>query len=72
MRWVDKLLLRLRSLLRRPRVEQELDEELRFHLEQQVEENLAAGISPAEAQYRARRAIGETEQIEEECRMRDA
>src|SRR5207245_1181357 len=68
MRWVDKLLLRLRSLLRRPRVERELDTELRFHLEQQVEENLAAGMTPEEARYAARRSIGGVAQIREECR----
>src|SRR5207302_2437057 len=68
MRWVDKLQMRLRSLLRRPRVEQELDDELRFHLEQQVEENLAAGMSPEEARYAARRSIGGVAQMKEECR----
>src|SRR5579872_3681954 len=68
MRWTGKLLLRLRSLFRRERVEQELDDELRFHLEQQIEENLAAGMSADEARYAARRAIGGAEQIKEECR----
>jgi len=68
MRWVEKFHLRWRSLARRGHLEQELDEELRFHLEQQVAENLAAGMSAAEAQYAARRAIGGTEQIKDECR----
>ena len=45
--------MRLRSLPRRGRVEQELNKELRFHLEQQVEENLAAGMPPAEARRAA-------------------
>jgi putative ABC transport system permease protein len=68
MRWADKLLLRLRSLLRRERVDHELDDELRFHLEQQIEENLAAGMSPDEARCAARRTIGGVEQLKEECR----
>src|ERR1700694_3821126 len=68
MRWVNKLLLRLRSLFRRPDVEHELAAELRFHFEQQIEENLAAGMSAEEARYAARRAIGGAEQIKEECR----
>ncbi|PYT31357.1 MAG: hypothetical protein DMG57_05440 [Acidobacteria bacterium] len=68
MRWADKLSLRLRSLFRRRSVERELDDELRFHLEQQIEENLAAGIGPEEAPYRARRAIGGLAQVKEECR----
>src|SRR6267142_4171807 len=68
MRWADKVWLRLRSLLRRPRVEQELDDELRFHLEQQIAENIAAGIRVEEADHAARRTIGGMEQIREECR----
>src|SRR6266849_990596 len=68
MRWADKLLLRLRSLFRRHEIEQELDAELRFHLEQQIEENLTAGLTPEEARYTARRSIGGLAQIKEECR----
>jgi predicted permease len=68
MRWADKSLLRLRSLIRRPKVEQELDAELRFHLEQQIEENLAAGMNPEEARYAASRTVGGLTRIKEECR----
>jgi len=68
MRWAEKLWLRWRSLIRRGRVEQELDEELRFHLDEQIAENLAAGMSADEARYAARRAIGGAEQVKEECR----
>jgi hypothetical protein len=39
------LLLRLRSLLRRSAVEEELDDELRFHLEQQVAANVCGTAS---------------------------
>ena len=68
MRWLGKLLLRWRSLFRRRDVEHELDAELHFHLQQQIEENLAAGMSPEEARYAARRTIGGIEQIREGCR----
>jgi hypothetical protein len=68
MHWVDKLLLRLRSLFRRPAVEKELRDEIQFHLEQQVAENLAAGMSEEESLYAARRTVGGVEQIKEECR----
>jgi predicted permease len=68
MRWLEKLRLRGRTLFRRGRVEQELDEELRFHLDEQIAENLAAGMTAEEARYAARRAIGGAEQIKEECR----
>ena len=60
--------MRFRSLLRRSRVEQELGKELRFHLDQQIKENLAAGMSAAEARYAALRRLGGVAQIEEECR----
>jgi putative ABC transport system permease protein len=68
MDWADKLLLRLRTLFRRSRVEQELDHELRLHLEQQIEENLALGMNREEARHSARRIVGGLEQIKEECR----
>ncbi len=53
----DQVVLSLRSLLRRPQVEHELDDELRFHLEQQIEENIAAGMAPDDARYAARRVL---------------
>ncbi|MEN3332202.1 MAG: putative transport system permease protein [Blastocatellia bacterium] len=67
-RWFYIVPLRLRSLLRRGRVEQELDEELRYHLERQIEENLGKGMTAAEARYAALRAMGGIEQQKEECR----
>jgi hypothetical protein len=72
MRWFDKLLLQWRSLFRRHDVEHELDAELRFHLDQQIEENLAAGMSPEEARYAARRMIGESNRSEKSAVMRVA
>jgi predicted permease len=68
MRWADKLLLRMRSLFQRPQLERELDDELRFHLGQQIEENIAAGMNPEAAQFAARRTIGGFAQIKEGCR----
>jgi predicted permease len=64
----DIVRMRLRSLARRQRVEEELDKEVRFHLEQQMEENLAAGMPPAEARSAALRKLGGMTQIQEECR----
>ncbi|HLY18447.1 MAG TPA: ABC transporter permease [Bryobacteraceae bacterium] len=68
MRQWDILRLRLRTLARRGRVEDDLERELSFHLAQQIEENLAAGMPPAEARRAALRRIGGVAQIEEECR----
>jgi predicted permease len=68
MRLAYKLWLRLRSLLLRPRVEEELDGELSFHLQQQIDENLAAGMSPEDARFAALRSIGGADQVKEKCR----
>jgi putative ABC transport system permease protein len=62
------LFFRLRALFRRKEVESELDDELRFHFEQQVEKSLAAGLSREEATRRARLVFGGAEQVKEECR----
>lgn len=60
--------LRLRSLFGRRRVEQELDQELRYHLERQIEMEIARGASPEEAHCAALKSIGGFEQRKEECR----
>jgi macrolide transport system ATP-binding/permease protein len=67
--WLCTIPLRLRSLFRRGRVEQELDEELQFHLQQRIELEIAAGKTPEEARYTALRAMEGIEQQKEECRM---
>ena len=69
-RWWLRVRLSMRSLLRSGRVEEEMDEELRFHLENKIEEGLAQGLSPEEARYSALRAMGGVEQRKEQ--MRDA
>ena len=66
--WWYTIPLRLRSLFRRDRVEDELQEELRFHIEQQVARELAAGKTPDEAGRAALRAMDGMEQRKEECR----
>jgi predicted permease len=68
MRWIKVVGLKLRSLLRPARVERELDDEMRHHLERQVDENVAAGMSPEEARFLALRDFGGVEQRKEECR----
>src|SRR5215469_12729669 len=71
MRFFCKLPLRLRSLFRRAGVEEDLGDELRFHLDHQIAEKTAQGIAPEEARYDALRELGGPggiEQIKEECR----
>jgi macrolide transport system ATP-binding/permease protein len=62
------LLIRLRSLFRRTAVEVELDEELRFHLENQVEKYIQSGLTREEATRRTRLDFGGVDQIKEDCR----
>jgi len=68
MRLLAIIRLRLRSLLSRKKIDQELQEELRYHLERQIEEGVAAGMSPENARYAALRSIKDIEQRKEECR----
>jgi len=65
---LDDLLFLLRSLFRRENVESELDDELRFHLEQEVEKYVQSGMTREEAMRQARLAFGGLEQVKEECR----
>src|SRR4051812_39674015 len=60
--------LRLRSILFRSQVEQELDEELQFHLDHKIEEGIANGLSRKEACYAALRAMDGLDQRKEEMR----
>jgi len=68
MRLVDLIRMRLRGLLSRAAVEQELDEELQYHLDRQIELNLAAGMSPGQARSAALQSISGLDQRKEECR----
>ncbi|MGA8407808.1 MAG: ABC transporter permease [Candidatus Acidiferrales bacterium] len=56
------------KLLARKKWEQELDEELRFHVERQTAENVAAGLPPQEARRRAVLQLGAAEGWKEYCR----
>jgi predicted permease len=59
---------RLRSVAQRQAVTQEIDEELRFHLEQRTAENAAAGMSADEAAREARKRFGNFQAVREQCR----
>ena len=59
---------RLRALFRKNTLEAEMDEELRFHFEKQIEDNIRAGMTQQEARYAALRAFGGVEQVKEQCR----
>src|SRR5260370_21442006 len=67
-RWLIQLRLLLRALFRGRQVEQDLDQELQYHLECQIEEGLTRGMAPEEARCAALRAMGAITQNKEECR----
>jgi putative ABC transport system permease protein len=63
---LNELMTRLRFLLA-PKARDEVDEELQFHLEQQTQANVSAGMSPEEARRQALIAFGGVERAREEC-----
>lgn len=65
---LDDLRFRLRSLMRHSAAENELDDELRFHLERQTDKYVRSGMSEAEALRRARIEFGGLDQVKNECR----
>ena len=68
MMWLQRFWLKLQSLFGRSRSTQRLNDELQFHLDQQVAENIATGMSPDEACYAATRAFGNRSLLKEETR----
>src|SRR5688572_33469268 len=58
MDWLRQTWSRLRDLFGRGRLEREMAEELRLHLEMRTERHIAAGLSPAEARLAAQRSSG--------------
>ena len=65
---LDDLKHRLRALFRRETVERELDDELRFHFERQVEKYMQDGLDRTEAVRRARLEFGGLDHVKEEYR----
>ena len=68
MRWLDKLRLRIRSLFRRGRMDNELERELQEHLQRQIDENIENGMAPEEARLAALQTIGNLTHLKEQCR----
>jgi macrolide transport system ATP-binding/permease protein len=62
------LRLLLRSLFRRHRVEQDLDDELSFHVAMEASQQRGRGVEDAESDRRARRSLGGYQQVKEACR----
>jgi len=68
MRWLTQLRMRLSMLIRRGSAAASLDNELRFHLDQQIRENIAAGMSPRKARQAALRLFGNPGAVREQAR----
>ena len=66
--WIREMVAGLRSLVTRRRVEEDLDEELRFHLEMEADANRRRGLEPAAARRAARVGLGGIERTKEEVR----
>ena len=65
---LDDLFFRVRSLFRRETVESEMEDELGFHWERQIEKHMKTGIDRDEALRRVRMEFGGLEQVKEDCR----
>lgn len=65
---LDDLLFRVRSLFRRRAMESDLEDELRYHSERQIQGYLEAGMSRDEAVRSLRLEFGGLDQVKEECR----
>jgi predicted permease len=65
---LDDLRYRLRALFQHRAVEDELDEELRFHFDREVDKYIKRGMTEPEARRIARLAFGGHQQVKEDCR----
>jgi hypothetical protein len=68
MRWIQQMRMRFQMLFHRGASAARLDDELHDHLERQIVENLAAGMSPEEARYAALRTFGNPALLREQTR----
>src|SRR6266853_4948890 len=68
MAWAHSFWLRLQTFFLRSRITQRLDDEFQFHLDQQIAENIAAGMTPDEARHAAMRTFGNAGYLKEETR----
>src|SRR5437899_2477675 len=66
--WFHQTWLRLKALICRRQLDQDLEDELQFHLAMREEKRQAQGLSPTEARTETRRAFGNVGLLEEACR----
>lgn len=68
MRWFEQLRMRVLMLFSRRRAAAHLNDELAFHLDRQIAENIAAGMTPDEARFSALRSFGNPTLLREQSR----
>src|ERR1700722_10730570 len=68
MRWISQLRMRILMLFGRGNAAARLDEELHEHLDRQIAENIAGGMSADEARYAALRSFGNPVLLREQAR----
>ena len=68
MAWVRSFWLRLQAFFLGSQISQRLDDEFQFHLDQQIAENIAAGMTPDEARHAATRMFGNLVYLKEQTR----
>jgi hypothetical protein len=68
MRWIEQFRMSMLMLFRRESQSKRLNDELAFHLEQQVKENIAKGFAPDEARYAALRTFGNPTVLRDQAR----
>ena len=62
------LFRRWRALTNKKEMDSQLDDEMRFHLERDIEENIKSGMTPEDARYAALKSFGGVDQSKEQCR----
>src|SRR6266481_2024693 len=67
MSWIH----RIRSFFEKQKLEDQLDQELQFHIEMRTQEFVAAGMTPEQARYRAQRLFGNQTLLKERTREMD-
>jgi putative ABC transport system permease protein len=66
--WLTEAWLRAKALVKRKRLERDLEEELQFHLAKRAEKNRSLGLGGEDAQVAARRRFGNVTLVKEDCR----
>ena len=68
MRWLAQIAFLMKTLFLKKKLDEQLSEEVRTHVEMATEANIAAGMSPEEARYAALREFGNVTGIQEQTR----